>query len=400
MDLDAIREEIPGIDAVIYLNTGGFGLMPRVATQEIQDAYAALGPSIDPTSWYREAWRRAEALREQIARFVGAAADEIAFKNSVSDGYGSVLWGLDWREGDEVLVTREEHNSPRLAVELAAQRFGLKVRGIPVCHGVDAFLEEFRKALGPRTRLVAMSHVTTDSGTRLPAERICQLAHEAGALVLLDGAQSLGQFPLDLHAMGCDFYACMGYKWALGPLGTGFLYARREAQGALHPIIGASAVRWLSLPDGRFEETGTARRFEFAPRAWPEYFALGRSLEFVDRIGIARIQEHTGRLVGRLRGQLAEIEGVEIYTPEKPEECTGIVAFGVEGTAPRELSGALRERWRIAQRAAMMVGKVGGIRVSVAVYTTADELDLLVQAVREVARNGHGASAGADPKSS
>jgi selenocysteine lyase/cysteine desulfurase len=230
-----------------------------------------------------------------------------------------------------------------------------------------------------------MSHVTTDTGTRLPAAELGALAHARGALVLLDGAQALGQVPLDLDALGCDFYAAMGYKWALGPMGSGFLYVRRSRLPELHPIVGAGGLRWQDLAAGGSLEPGTAARLEFASRPWPEFFAFGRALEFLERVGVARVQAHARRLAADARRRLAEVPGVELHTPAPPEPSTGILAFSLAGVAPADLSGALTERWRIVQRAAYMAGP-GGVRVSFAVYTAPDEVDRLVEAVRTLSR--------------
>jgi cysteine desulfurase / selenocysteine lyase len=385
-DVKALRDEFVGLDQTVYLNTGGLGLMPRATRQAIQEEHAALGTVLDPTAWYLDCVARSAGLRERVARFVGASPDEIALKTSVADGYGSVLWGLEWEEGDEIVVSSEEHPTPRLAVELAARYFGLRVKTVPLQATGDAFLAEIERSLGPSTRLIALSHITTDSGTVLPAQQICRLAARAGVLTLFDGAHAVGQVPLDLHALGCDFYASMGYKWALGPMGSGFLYVRREGQDLLRPIVGGGGLDWRELAAGHAGDGGAATRFEFASRAWPEFFGLGRSLEFLDGIGVPRIREHVRHLTRRLRDGLREIAGVAIHTPDDPEPSTGILAFSLHGMPPRDLSQALRERWNVAQRAAMMVGAEGGVRISLALYTAPEEVDLLLDAVRTLAR--------------
>jgi L-cysteine/cystine lyase len=384
LDVEEIRRRIPGVDTTVYLNTGGFGLMPDVARQAVIEGYTDLATRIDPMAWYARCREQEVELRARIARFVGADADEIALKISMVDGYGSVLWGLDWRPGDRVVVSDEEHPSPRLAVELAARQFGLEVVNLPI-RPLDGFLDALRAALHRPTRLVALSHVTTDSGTVLPAREVGRLAHEAGALVLLDGAQALGQGPVDLHELGCDFYAAMGYKWLLGPAGTGLLYVGKTSQRHLRSVIGSGAVRWTDLPRGRYEEDDTAARFEFATRAWPQYAALGASIELLSQIGMSAIQGRVAGLVARLRAGLGEIDGVRIHTPALTGWSTGIVAFSLDGVPGRDLTARLRSGWNVVQRAATMVGDEGGVRISLALYTSEDEVDLLSRAVREIA---------------
>jgi cysteine desulfurase/selenocysteine lyase len=386
LDLRAVRDEIVGLDGRVYLNTGGLGLMPRTTRLAIQQEYDALGSVLDPTAWYLDCLARSAGLRDRIARFVGASADEIALKTSVADGYGTVLWGLTWREGDEILVTSEEHPTGRLAVELAAQQFGLRVRVVPLRASSGEFLAELTGSMGPRTRLIAMSQITTDSGTCLPAEQICQLASRAGVLTLFDAAHAVGQIPVDLHALGCDFYASMGYKWALGPMGSGFLYLRRDRQALLRPIIGGGGLDWHEVAAGQPPDEGTAQRFEFASRSWPEFFAFGRSLDFLEAIGVPRIHQYTQHLSHDLRQRLSEIPGVQVHTPGPPEPSTGILSFSLRGTDPRELSRALRERWNIVQRPAMMIGTAGGVRISLAFYTSSEEVEALVEAVGTLAR--------------
>lgn len=381
LDVAAVRRRIPGVDTTTYLNTGGFGLMPDVARDELVRGYTDLATKVDPMTWYLQCREAEPPLRAKIGRFLGAAADEIALKISMVDGYGSVMWGLGWQAGDRVIVTDEEHPSPRLAVELAAKQFGLEVVTLPI-RPVSDFLERLRAALP--ARLVALSHVTTDSGTVLPAAEITRMAHGTGALVLFDGAQVLGQGPLDVHALGCDFYCAMGYKWLLGPAGTGFLYVRREAQRELRSVIGSGAVTWTDLPRGQYEEADTAARFEFAARSWPQYGALGASIDFLSGLGLERVQARVRELVSRLRSALSDLPRVTLHTPPPGEWSTGIVTFSVRGIPGRELTASLRERGFV-QRATSMTGPDGGVRISLACYTSDEEVERLLGAVRELA---------------
>ena len=214
--------------------------------------------------------------------------------------------------------------------------------------------------------------------TDLSARSDRALARARGILTLWDGCQALGQFPVDLHETGCDFYATNGYKWLLSPKGTGFLYVRRGAQQFLKPLGRPHA------PDG------TARQYEMGTPASLLYLGLGAGLDFLAGIGGPQpIAEEAGRKAESLRERLDAIPGVRINGSRRAETRTGIVAFSVEGMDGNEVSDALRNRWQIAQRATH-INEPSGVRISVAVYTSDSELDTLVEAVTSMAREkGH-----------
>ncbi len=207
----------------------------------------------------------------------------------------------------------------------------------------------------------------------MPAREICGLARARGIFTLWDGCQALGQFPVDLHEIGCDFYATNGYKWLLSPKGTGFLYVRKGAQPFLKPL------RRPHAPDG------TARQYEMGTPASVLYLGLGEGLDFLAGIGGPQpIAAEAGRKAESLRERLDAIPGVRINGSRRAETRTGIVAFSVEGMDGNEVSDALRNRWQIAQRATN-INAPSGVRISVAFYTSDSELDTLVEAVATLA---------------
>ena len=215
----------------------GSARAPASVSQAVTAGYQLMADGrLNPIDWYEAMSKAASEIPAKIADFFGADSTEIALTMSTGDGFGMVLGGLRWEPGDEVLITSEEHPVPLQSVQGLADREGAVIKEVELDHDKDVILERVELAITPRTRLICFSHVTTDSGTLLPAEEISALARARGILTLWDGCQAVGQLPVDLHSMGCDFYATNCYKWLLAPIGTGFLYVRRDAQQALKPL--------------------------------------------------------------------------------------------------------------------------------------------------------------------
>ncbi len=374
MDIEQIRDQMPGLRFGVYLNTGGIGQAPVSVNKAMADGYQQmLSGSVSTIDWYTEMERAASEMPARIAGFFGADGGEIALTMSTGEGYGMVLGGLSWQPGDEVIITNEEHPVPLQAAEGLADRAGAVIKVVEIDQDKDVFLNRLEDAITPRTRLFCFSHVTTDTGTRLPAREICALARERGILTLWDGCQAVGQFPVDLRDMGCDFYATNCYKWMLSPMGTGFLYVRKDAQQVLKPL------RRPHAPDG------TARQYETGTPASMLYQGLRASLDFMDGIGGPRaIAEEAGRKAESLRTRFDAIPGVRVISSRRADTRTGIVAFAIEGMEGTEVSEALLSRWQITQRATY-INEPTGVRISVAFYTSDAELDTLVEAVTTLA---------------
>ena len=375
MDVAEIRGQIPGLRFGVYLNTGGVGQAPASVSQAITAGYRPMADGrLSPIDWYEAMVKAASEIPAKIADFFGADSTEIALTMSTGDGFVMVLGGLRWEPGDEVLITSEEHPVPLQAVQGLADREGAVIKEVELDHDKDVILERVERAVTPRTRLICFSHVTTDSGTLLPAEEICALARARGILTLWDGCQAVGQLPVDLQGMGCDFYATNCYKWLLAPIGTGFLYVRKDAQQALKP---------LRRPH---DPSASARQYEMVSPASVLYLGVGASLDFMTRIGGPRaIAAEVSRKAEGLWARLDAIPGVQVVSSRRPETRSGIVTFAIAGMEGDEVSTALRQRWQIVQRGTYMTDPTG-VRISVAFYTSDAELDTLVEAVTTLAR--------------
>ena len=374
MDVAEIRDQIPGLRFGVYLNTGGVGQAPASVSQAITAGYQLMADGrLSPIDWYEAMSKAASEIPAKIADFLGADSTEIALTMSTGDGFGMVLGGLRWEPGDEVLITSEEHPVPLQAVQGLADREGAVIKEVELDHDKDVILERVERAITPRTRLICFSHVTTDSGTLLPAEEICALARARGILTLWDGCQAVGQLPVNLHGMGCDFYATNCYKWLLAPIGTGFLYVRKDAQQTLKP---------LRRPH---DPSASARQYEMGSPASVLYLGVGASLDFLTCIGGPQvIAAEANRKAEELWARLDAIPGVQVVSSRRPETRSGIVTFAIAGMEGDEVSTALRQRWQIVQRGTYMTDPTG-VRISVAFYTSDAELDRLVEAVTTLA---------------
>jgi L-cysteine/cystine lyase len=393
INVDKVRAGIPALEQCIYLNSGTFGPLPSVVADEIRRAYGLVEQwgTFAPRVFRELELEGLENARQKVADLMHADPDEIAFTHNVTDGINIVLHGLDWSAGDEVVISEQEHpagTTPWLAL---AQRRGVVLRLLPVYPDADEMTAHLQELVGPRTRLVCLSHVSCLSGARLPVERLCSVARAAGALTLLDGAHAEGQFPVNVPATGADFYAACGHKWLLGPQGTGMLYVRRASLGQLRPAwLGWGVNKPFDRPNMRYELEASAARFEQSTQAWPLYLALGRAIDYLQDIGLDNIQARVRRLVGDFRQALAAIPGLTFHTPAQPhrpsvpmgEQAAGLLTCSIHGQQAEALSQQLWERQRILTN---HIGEFNALRFSVAFFNTAQELQTTAETLAQAA---------------
>ncbi len=377
--IGSIREDFPMLAHYTHFNCGGMAPLAnsvgaellRVPTEVIERGPARLLAHDDD-------FLGTERARAKLASFIGAGPDEIAFTTQFSTAANIVIEGLPWQAGDEIIVTNEEHPALLIPLMNVARRFNLKVSRIPVSHDADKMLSSFRALLTDRTKLVAVSHVTTDSGTVLPAAEMTKLAHEHGSYIFFDGAHSAGQFPLDMHAIGCDMYAMVGYKWLLGPYPSAALYLRREILDQIEVTwCGSNMTRSGSVTMGveDLEWIPGARRFEYGGRTYSYDTAMVAGLAYVDRLGVEAVQAHSQQLTAYFHDQLQQVPGVQIHSPLDPQQATGIATISLANMDGVKLSEQLRERWNMIQRAAL---RGSSVRISLAAFIEESDVDKLI----------------------
>lgn len=381
IDLPRVRAGIPALDHNVYLNTGTFGPMPTVVADEIRRAYGEIEQqgTFSPAIFWQMELEGFEAVRGQVAGLLHAQAAEIALTRNVTDGINIVLHGLDWRAGDEVILTDHEHPSGTVPWLALAERAGVQLRWLELLDDADEIVARFERLLGPRTRLAQLSHVSCLTGLRLPIERLCTLARQAGVLTLVDGAHAEGQFAVDVAALGCDFYAACGHKWLLGPQGVGMLFVRGNLIELLRPMwLGWDVAQPFDRLNRSYQLQTTAARFEQSTRAWPLYLAFGKAVEHIESIGLAEIEARVHMLRSQFIMDLSSIPGATVLSPIDPIMGTGLVTVRVAGWPYDVLQQRLWEEHRIITN---VIREFDALRFSLAFFTSEAELNITLEAI-------------------
>ena len=386
MTVGTIRDDFPMLAEWRHFNCGGMAPMPNsVGAELLRVPTAVINDGPLQLLAHEESFLGIETARANLARFLGADPDEIAFTTQFSTAVNIVFEGFPWREGDHFIVTDQEHPALLIPLMNVARRRGLTYSRIPVSDDPAEMLASLDKVWTDRTRLVAVSHVTTDSGTRLPAEEMTRIAHERGALVLFDGAHSVGQFPLDLHALDCDFYAMVGYKWLLGPYPSAALYIRQSMLDRIDVTwTGSRATKGGSVTMGveDLEWIDGAKRFEYGGRTFSYDTAMVAGMSYVERLGIEQVAAHARRLSERFHAGLADIPGATIRSTRQLDRANGINTVSLDNMGGVDFSAALRERYRIIQRPAL---RASSVRFSLACYIEESDVDFLLEAIATLA---------------
>lgn len=375
-DLAEVRRAFPILATDVYLNVGTYGVMPEPALAEYLEALAAEERSGVASRARIE--QRERECRTEVARLIGAAPGEVAFTRNTTDGINLAVWGLPWRDGDEAVSTLEEHEGMVHPLLWLQRTRGVTVRFVEASPDPDRFLAGLAAAVSPRTRLVALSHVSCETGIRLPVREACRWARERGIATLVDGAQALGAIPVDVRSMGCDCWAGSGHKWLCGPKGTGIFYAAAGTMARLAPVhVGAGTFRVAERRTGEVEPHASGGRFEYGTRNHVAAIGLLASLRWFAALGWPRIYDHIAGMSAYLKDRLKGVDGVKLLTPAEREASSGLATFSSPGLDAQKLRTALGER-RIHHRG---VPHYDAIRISTAAFTSRDDVDALIAAL-------------------
>ena len=322
-----------------------------------------------------------EATREKVARSMNADSDEIVLGENTTIGINIVANGIDWRAGDNVILSDKEHPGNRITWYSHARRYGIELRFLEVVHDEERMLDQFERLLDERTRIVSISHVCRRTGQRLPARGLVDIARARGVPVLLDGAQAYGAIPVDMRALDCDFYAFSGHKYIMAPQGTGGFYVRRDRIPWIQPSwIGSHSQKDFDLVGG-LTLLDEAKRFEFGTRNLADQIGWGKALDCWEQIGWEKVFAYIAGYTDRVKAALASVPGVALHTPLAYERSSGIVSFSLEGYASAQIQERLQERKTLV---APLELDGTMIRVSTHVFNNDEDLERLAAGVRSL----------------
>ncbi len=374
----AARQRFLFPPSVTYCNTGTLGAVPRDVMDVMVDGLRRLEAELPDWPYFQAdgepltGYQQLVDFRTEVGALINAPAEEVAFTQNATMGMSFLANGVDLAPGDEILTTNQEHSGGIGGFHLRARRSGAVVRELPLAdalaRGPEGIVQLFADAITPRTRVLMFSHITSGRGVVMPAQALCTLARERGALSFVDGAQAVGQVAVDVKALGCDAYAASPHKWLLAPKGTGILYIRKDVQ----PRI------WNTLASGRFEDDGSGafRFMQFGTGSPAVIWGLQAAVRFMSQLGIERVARWDAMLTTRLRAGLARMPHVQLVSPADPRLAAGITTFGVRGRDGRELQDAL---W--AQKIRVRSQGAPGVRLSAHFYVSPADIDRVLEVV-------------------
>ena len=401
LDVQRIRADFPILQRtvngkpLVYLDNAATSQKPRAVIEALKDYYERYNANVHRGvhTLSQEATDAFETVREQVARFIGARhSEEVVFVRNTTEAINLVSYAWARRvlqPGDEVIVTEIEHHSNLIPWQLAARDTGAVLRLVPLRDDGTLDLDRYAAILSDRTRLVAVSHMSNALGTINPVADMARLAHEQGALVLVDGAQSVPHLPVDVQALGCDFLAFSGHKM-LGPTGVGVLWTRREVLESMDPFLGGGNMI-LQVWWDRAEWQEIPFRFEAGTPDIADVVAFGPALEYLSALGMDQVRAHELELTRYALARLREVEGLVIYGPQDAESRGGVFSFGLGDIHPHDIGTvldaegvAIRAGHHCCQPLMRRLGVPATARASFYLYNTPEEVDALVAALGKV----------------
>lgn len=398
-DVEAYRRDFPILSQSIhgrplaYLDNGASAQKPRMVVEAMQrfmeNDYANIHRGVHELSV--RATDKCEAVRETVRRFLNAAStDEIIFTHVGTEAFNLVAssWGRKFlKAGDEVVITTLEHHANIVPWQMLREEIGITLRIVPLTPEGDVRVEDVKAVMSPRTRLVSVAHVSNVLGTILPIAEIIKLAHQNGALAMIDGCQAVMHMPVDVRALDADFYVFTAHK-LYGPTGLGVLYGKRDILNAMPPYQGGGdMIASVTFDKTTYKEA--PHRFEAGTPPIVEIIGLGAAIDYVTTIGLNRIQRHEQELLAYATEKLQAVNSLKIVgtAPHK----AGVISFTMQGAHPHDI-GTILDRQGVAVRAGHhcaqplmdYLGIPATARASLGLYNNRQDIDALVEAVRKV----------------
>jgi len=400
-DVEAIRKDFPALSMevygkpLVYLDNAASAQKPQAMLDALMRSYTEEYANVHRGLHYlaNAATAAYEAARDRVAQFLNAGSrEEIVFTKNATEAINLVaqsFGGLHIGEGDEIVLTIMEHHSNIVPWHFHRERRGAVIKWVPVTEDGEFRIEDFEAAITPRTKMVAITHMSNVLGTIVPVKKVCEIAHARGAYVLIDGSQGAVHLPIDVQDIGCDFYVFTGHK-VYGPSGIGALYGKREHLDAMPPYQGGGEmIETVTTETVRYNDP--PYRFEAGTPPIAEAAALTAALNYMSQIGKERIRAHEDDLRHYAHERIGAMNSIRIIG--KAAEKGAILSFEMEGAHAHDVATIL-DRSGIAVRAGThcaepllaRFGVTSTCRASFGLYNTRSEVDALGEALQKAER--------------
>jgi selenocysteine lyase/cysteine desulfurase len=372
-----VRESYTVSPNVINFNNGGVSPQPKV----VQDAHIRFYQySNEAPSYYM--WRildqGREGLRNKLAELAGVSAEEIAINRNATEGLNTIIFGLNLKEGDEIVLSKYDYPNMMNAWKQREKRDKIKLVWIDIPQPTEddaTIIKLYENAITAKTKIVHITHIINWSGNIVPVKAIADMAHKKGCEVIVDGAHSFGHFDFKIEDTGADYFATSLHKWLCAPFGSGLLYIKKDK------IKNVWAL--LSAPE---PDSGDIKKFEnLGTRSFASEMAIGTAVDFHNIIGSKRKEARLRYIKDYWTEKANQLPKAKICTSLKPQYSCAIANIGFEGWQAQQIEAKLFERYKI-HSVSIVVEKINGIRVAPNVYTNLQELDFLVKGLTEISK--------------
>ena len=392
---EKIRKDFPILQRVVngkplvYLDSAATSQKPRQVIQAIREFYENHNANVHRAvhTLSQEATDLYDGAREKIAKFINADFSEIVFVKNATEAVNVVLYGWaikNLKAGDEIISTVMEHHS-NIVPWQSLQSRGVKLKFVDIDENGNLDIEQFEKLLSNKTKLVTFTHVSNVLGTINPVKQMVRMAHDHGALALVDGAQSVPHMPVDVRDIGCDFLVFSGHKM-LGPTGTGCLYGKKEVLEEMDTfMLGSDMIKEVKLHETSFREAPW--KFEPGTPDFAGAFALGIAVDYLRALGMKNVQQHEHEIVQYALKKLSDIDKLQIYGPK---DRGGVISLNLGDIHSHDVSSlldgdgiAVRSGHHCAQPLMTRLGITAATRASFYIYNTKNEVDTLVNSLEK-----------------
>lgn len=324
-------------------------------------------------------WDNKAKSAAKVAELIGADPEEVVLTRNTTESIDLIISGYPWKKGDEAIVSNQDYGSLLNMFELAERRYGIKVKRIDIPmhpENDEEIVDVYEKAITPKTKLMMVPHIVNITGHILPVRKIADMAHSHGVEIMLDGAHAVGHFDFNISELNCDYYGSSLHKWLSVPLGCGMLYVKKGKSQQIRPLLAPYELDQKTLLN--LNHTGT--------HAVSTDLAVLDAIDFHNKMGSKRKEERLRYIQKYWSDQVRDLPGVNVNTPKEPQRSCGIANVGIDAVEPAEMAKMLMEKYKIYTVGINGSG-VRGCRISPNVYTSENDMDQFVRAIKEMSGN-------------